>query len=167
MKQRTKAFIIPLFVILIIQGFFYLVLDILFLFDTIAVRFQIPASILHLAATFIVYWLLIRGKNRERSSYWIVSGIAIIFICLNAIPIKFDFNMPDNGFIPMYTQVYQTILGWPFPVLRLFSAAIEIFHKDMGHYLIHFDHFFLNLYLLSVIIAIAIYVINRFSKSQL
>lgn len=133
----------------------------IFIFDDFSFLNQLVHSIIHLFF-FIAVIQLLYIEEKYNVLIKRIGWISIVLVLiLNLIPSSQELVLHDNGFVPWWAQAPQVQFGWPNVFVRVFNTEFQNLREDnIANPLIHYSTFFLNLYIISILISLELKLVS-------
>jgi hypothetical protein len=166
MSISSKPFLVKLFLIITCHAVLGVFVGFLFLSNEISLSSQITFSLIHIGFIFIAIKLLFTTESYERLPIVICLITVIGFLALNIVPQRQGLELHDSGFVPMWSMAPQTTFGWPCTMIRIFETDLQNEYDIMGDFLVQFDLFVLNIYIVTIVVLTEINVIQYLRKTN-
>ena len=143
-------FLIKLIGIIIAHLFLNLIFGFSYWVNEISFTARLIHGIIHAFFIAVVIRLLYRNESIlgwKKTFIWV---FAAMFLVANLIPRYLPMEWHDNGFVPIWSQASQTVIGWPEIILRFFDGTIQNMHGDVPNPIFHFGIIFFNIYVASL-----------------
>jgi len=139
----------------------------IFLFDDFSFANQLTHSLIHLSFFLIAIRLLYMDEKHTLLAKRIGLISLGLFLILNFIPYMQELALHDNGFVPFWAQAPQIQFGWPNVCVRVFTTEFQLLSgDDISNPLIHFNFFFLNLYIVAILISVELKLVSFFQRRK-